>query len=304
MRDSKMKILVILREVIDPSPPVELLDEGALLRERGLRRMINPADLWALDEALSLAATNGATVTAAAIGPKRVDDILREASSMGANELIRIWDNTISVSDSCAEVRLLVQLFKVLEPTIIFTGGSLLDRLDDPAFVAAAETSTIPCASRVVGIALKDEGVEVLRKGDSGKRQRVSLPIPCALTFDDGGSQPRYPSLDAVEEALSAKIEVWGVPQLGLSAKALTDESALMIFKGFTFPRQKPLQMVIPDANLPAFERIAALLSGGISPREGQLHLGSAEEVADALFTLLCEKGVETEVNELRGQGV
>ena len=54
MPHNNLNILVLLREVSDPRPPANVMTRGAGISERGLRRVPNPADLAALEEALCL----------------------------------------------------------------------------------------------------------------------------------------------------------------------------------------------------------------------------------------------------------
>jgi electron transfer flavoprotein beta subunit len=49
---------------------------------------------------------------------------------------------------------------------------------------------------------------------------------------------------------------------------------------------------VTPDANLPAFERILALLSGGIKPRAGRTHTLSNEETVANLLQIFTAAGL------------
>ena len=93
MPNNKLDILVLLRESSDPRPPACVTVRGAAISERGLRRMPNPADLAALEEALCLKDTRGARVTVLAVGPERLDDTLRLAFSMGADRAVRFWDH-------------------------------------------------------------------------------------------------------------------------------------------------------------------------------------------------------------------
>jgi electron transfer flavoprotein beta subunit len=55
------------------------------------------------------------------------------------------------------------------------------------------------------------------------------------------------------------------------------------------------VRIVTPDPQLPAFERILSLLSGGIKAREGKTHLLSAEETAAGLWRILCDEGLAPE---------
>ncbi len=60
----------------------------------------------------------------------------------------------------------------------------------------------------------------------------------------------------------------------------------------FGVPRPDPVRVVTPDAELPAFERIISLLSGGIKAREGKVYKGSADDAAEELFRIFCEEGL------------
>jgi electron transfer flavoprotein beta subunit len=46
------------------------------------------------------------------------------------------------------------------------------------------------------------------------------------------------------------------------------------------------VRVVTPDPNLPAFDRILALLSGGVTARQGEVHHLGADETADELMAL------------------
>ncbi|NOY12859.1 MAG: electron transfer flavoprotein subunit beta, partial [Deltaproteobacteria bacterium] len=67
MSNNPIQIVVLLRETCDPRPPVRLTADGYGVCERGLRRIANPADLCALEQALRLAEAQNGTVTAVAV---------------------------------------------------------------------------------------------------------------------------------------------------------------------------------------------------------------------------------------------
>ncbi len=292
MTDENIQILVLLRETCDPRPPARVTADGAAIRERGLRRIVNPADLVALEQALALADSQGAGVTAVAVGPDRLDDSLRLALAMGASRAIRVWDPGFRGADAVAEARVLTRVVEVLKPALLFTGHRLLDRGNDPAPALAAANLGIPYLTATVALTLQNGGLEVLRKGDRGARLKVAAPCPAAVFFEDGSAEPRYPDHEAVLRSLEATIEPWGLPELGLPFWELGGSGALLAQTGYRFPRPNPLRVVTPDAGLPAYDRILALLSGGIRPREGRMHFGTAQEVADALFKIFHDEGL------------
>ena len=97
-----LEVLVLLRDVRDPRPPVRLAVEGVAVLDTGVRRIPNPADLAALEVAVALALPRGGRVTALAVGPERLDDTLRQALSLGASRAVRIWDDSLRGGDTLA----------------------------------------------------------------------------------------------------------------------------------------------------------------------------------------------------------
>ncbi len=294
MPHNNLDILVLLREVSDPRPPARVITRGAAISERGLRRLPNPADLTALEEALCLKDKLGATVTALAIGPSRLDDILRLAFSMGADRAIRFWDHGLEGGDAVADARVLARILAILSPALFFTGNRLADRGDDPAPALAAAAGALPCIGSAVSLTLKKEGVEALRKSDRGARQVVAAPFPCAVLFEEGRT-PRYPSVEAVTWSLSAPVATWDLTNLGLPFWEIGATGAYLTTAEFGVPRPDPVRIVTPDAQLPAFERILSLLSGGIKAREGKTHDLPADETADGIWRILSEEGLVPE---------
>src|SRR5512146_2915764 len=161
-----LNILVLLREVSDPRPPARVITRGAGISDRGLRRVPNPADLAALEEALHLKDMVGARVTVLTIGPGRLDDTLRLAFAMGADRGIRFWDHGLEGGDAVADARVLARILAILSPALVFTGNRLADRGDDPVPALAAAAVDMPCVASVVSLTAKRDGVETLRKGD------------------------------------------------------------------------------------------------------------------------------------------
>lgn len=291
MPNTKLDILVLLRESNDPRPPARVTTRGAGISERGLRRVPNPADLAALEEALQLKDNLGARVTVLAIGPERLDDTLRLAFSMGAERGIRFWDHGMEGGDAVADARILARITKILVPDLLFTGNRMADRGDDPVPALAAAAAGMPCVSAVVSFAPKKERVEAERKSDRGARQTVTAPFPCTVLFEEVCT-PRYPSIEAVTQSLNAPIEVWDLAHLGLPFWEIGASGAYLAAADYGVPRPDPLRVVTPDPKLPAFERILSLLSGGIKAREGKLHTLSIDESAAGLLRIFSEEGL------------
>jgi electron transfer flavoprotein beta subunit len=294
MPSNKLNILVLLRESNDPRPPARVTTRGAGISERGLRRIPNPADLAALEEALCLKDTLGAKVTALAIGPGRLDDTIRLAFSMGADRGIRFWEHGLEGSDAVADARVLARIVTILSPALVFSGNRMVDRGDDPTPALAAAATGMPCIAASISIVPKKDRVEVQRKSDRGARQNVSTTMPCMILFEEART-PRYPSIDNISEALNTHIETWDLAHLGLPFWEIGAAGAYLTAADYGVPRPDPVRVVTPDPNLPAFERILSLLSGGIKTRTGKINHLSADDTASALLRIFREEGLTTE---------
>ena len=288
----KLEILVLLRECGDPRPPARTIHMGAGIDDRGLRMFPNPGDMAALEEALCLADSKGATVTAEAIGPKRLDDTLRQALAMGASRAIRVCNHGVDGNDAVADAKLLARIFSIISPTLVFTAKTLVDRGDDPAPAMAAINLGMPTVTAAVSLSLTGSGLEVERKSDRGARQKVTAPIPCAVFFSSE-KEPRYPSHDAVMNSLEAEVEVWSLSDLGLPLIEVNYRSAALLAADYSFPRLNPLRSTTPDPNLPAFHRILSLLSGGVKAREGKLTIAAnPDDAVEALIKIFKAEGL------------
>jgi electron transfer flavoprotein beta subunit len=289
MAQTNLDALVLLREVVDPRPPAEPIAEGAMVRERGLRRLVNPADLEALESALALGL---GPVTALAVGPERLEDGLRVAIAMGAARAVRVWDHALEGGDATADARLLRRVLEILRPGLVVAGSSLTDRGDEPSPALAAALLGFPVVNAAVSCRISGGTAEVLRKGDRGARQRISVPTPCMVLFEPGTTVPRYPDMETFLGACAAEVELWGLPELDLPPWEVGEEGARLRPDGVSFPRPRPVRVITPSADLPAPDRVAALLSGGIQARAGVMHFGTADEAAQGLLRILRREGL------------
>lgn len=292
MTESKFNIVVLLRETSDPNPPAQLTADGYGVRERGLRYLANPADLAALEQAMQLVEFGGGEVTVVAVGSQRLDDILRLGLSYGAKRAIRVWDGHFQGADAAAAAQVLGRILEILSPDLVLTGSRLLDRGDDPALALAAARQGIPCVSAAVEVVRKDQGLQVLRKCDRGARQKIVASLPAAVLVEAGSCELRYPDQQALMQSVAAELEYWGRAELGLTVTDFGAGAALLDKGRCAFPRPNPQRTVTPDANLPAFERILALLSGGLKAREGKVHTLSVEQTVEQLMQIFAAEGL------------
>ncbi|WP_320055929.1 electron transfer flavoprotein subunit beta [Desulfuromonas thiophila] len=271
---------------------MRLTADGYGIRDRGLRPLANPADLCALEQAMRMAREQRGNLTVFSIGPARVDDLLRLGLSLGAHRAVRVWHPAFEGGDVVAESHLLQRVVEILDCDYFVTGTRLLDRGSDPVPALAAAGRNVPCVTAAVDYLFQNDEIRVLRKSDRGAKQVVALKTPCTLLFEDGCCEMRYPDQGALMRALAARIEHWGLAELGLPLAELGSCAARLRREQYGVPRPNPKRVVTPDATLPAFDRILALLSGGIKPREGKLNQVSPGETVEKLVAIFRSQGL------------
>jgi electron transfer flavoprotein beta subunit len=289
-----MKIIVCIKEVIDPALSLNFGLRNRVVFREGLPLRLNPGDAAALVMALGLKATDDGTkseITLISIGPVRVQHYLRNGLALGADRAVRLWDKDLPDLSPHQKARLLTAAVSRYGADLVLTGASSLDTGNGQVGLLTAGWLDLPCVSEVVGLEPDKEqkSLTLTRDIGRGKREKVRCPLPAVITVK-GERQLPYASLDRLVESNSAAIELLSPAGLGISREQLQNDPTRVT--GLVYPRPRPRKAPPLDSSLPAFYRILQLLEGGISKRKGLMLKGSSEELAEQLFELLKEEGV------------
>ncbi|MBU4342402.1 MAG: electron transfer flavoprotein subunit beta/FixA family protein, partial [Candidatus Omnitrophica bacterium] len=96
-----MNIIVCIKQVPDTTN-VRIDPETNTLIRSGVECIINPFDMYAIEEAIRLKEKFGGKVIIVTMGPPQAEDALREAISLGADEAILVSDRAFAGSDTWA----------------------------------------------------------------------------------------------------------------------------------------------------------------------------------------------------------
>jgi electron transfer flavoprotein beta subunit len=96
-----MNIIVCIKQVPETTEVKINPETNTLIRE-GVASIINPFDMYAIEEAVRLKEKFGGKATVITMGPPQAESALREALSMGIDEAILVTDRAFAGSDTWA----------------------------------------------------------------------------------------------------------------------------------------------------------------------------------------------------------
>ncbi|MBM4288726.1 MAG: electron transfer flavoprotein subunit beta/FixA family protein [Deltaproteobacteria bacterium] len=212
-----MKIIVCVKQV--PETQDVRLDPVThnLLRE-GVKSIINPFDLYALEEGLRIREQQGGTVTVLTMGPPQAEAALREALTYGADQGILLSDRAFAGADTWATAFTLAAAVRKLGGAdVIFCGKQAIDgdtAQVGPELAAFLDIPQVAWARKLTFVG--PERLQVERLLDHGY-DLVEVQLPALITVVKEINEPRLPSFKAKLKAKAATIPVYSLSDLGLT---------------------------------------------------------------------------------------
>ncbi|MBI5214035.1 MAG: electron transfer flavoprotein subunit beta/FixA family protein [Nitrospirae bacterium] len=212
-----MNIIVCVKQVPDTSEVRINPETNTLIRE-GVPSIINPYDLHAVEAALQIKEKTGAKVTVITMGPPQAEDALREAISMGADDVRLISDRAFAGADTWATSHALYKAIEKLGYDIILCGKQAIDGDTAQVGPEVAEFLNIPHIAYIRKIEdVGDKTIKVQRLMDDGY-DVVESSLPVLLTVVKELNTPRLPSLKGKMAAKKAVITKMDMNAIGAEA--------------------------------------------------------------------------------------
>ncbi len=210
-----MNIIVCIKQVPDTND-IKIDPAAKRLVREGVKTMINPFDMYAIEEALRLKEKLGGKVIAMTMGPAQAESALREAISLGCDEAILLSDLAFAGSDALATSYALSQAIrKIGQFDMIFAGKQSLDGDTAQVGPGIAAILDIPQIINVRKIQEIKEGQIIAERMTEYGYEVLQAPLPCLMTVVKDINMPRLPSLKGKMKAKSTQVTVWKAADIG-----------------------------------------------------------------------------------------
>lgn len=261
-----MNIIVCIKQVPDTSE-VRINPETNTLMREGVDSIINPFDMYALEEGLRLREKcEGSKVTVMTMGPPQAEDILREAISLGADEVVLVSDRAFAGSDTWATSFTLAEAIKKLgEYDVILCGKQAIDGDTAQVGPGIAAHLDIPQVTFVRKITDVKESEFTFERMNEDGFDIVKSSLPVMITVVKDINEPRLPSLKGKMRAKKAEIKKITNEELGLESTDLgLDGSPTVVDKIFSPPVREGGKVFDGDINEACDELAKILTSEGV----------------------------------------
>jgi electron transfer flavoprotein beta subunit len=217
-----MHIVVCMKQVPD-SAQIRVHPVTNTIMRQGVPTIINPYDLFAIEEALRLRDQFGGEVTVLTMGPPSAEDSLRKALSFGVDRAVLLTDRFFAGADTLATTYALATALRKIgaefgPPDIVFTGKQTID--GDTAQVGPGVAKRLGLiqltyVSKINSVDAEKRLIEVERRAEGGVQQLQSR-LPCLITILEGVNELRVGSLTDALKAARAKIVKWSAQEAGV----------------------------------------------------------------------------------------
>ncbi len=255
-----LKIICLIKQVPDTTDIKINPETNTLIRE-GVPSIINPFDMYAIEEGLRIKEKLGGEVIAISMGPPQAEEALREALSLGVDQAILLSHPSFAGADTWATSYTLAQAIRKLSPyDLILCGRQASDGDTGQVGPGVAEQLNIPQVAFVRRIEEIGPEMAVAQRITEEGYEVIQTPLPALLSVVKEINEPRLPSLRGKLRAKGAEIPFCGVDELGVKKEDVgLDGSPTKVLRIF---------------NPPAREK-------------GEIWEGDPDEAADRLFNKL-----------------
>ena len=216
-----MHIVVCIKQVPD-SAQIRVHPVTNTIMRQGVPAIINPYDLYALEEALRLKDRYGGRVTVLCMGPSQADSALRKTLSFGADDAILVSDRAFAGSDTLATSYALAAAIKKIREDmpvdLVFAGKQTIDgdtAQVGPGIAKRLGLQLLTYVAKIAALDLDQGEITIHRRAEGGV-QVLRTKLPCLVTVLEGINEMRFATMDDMFRAARHPLRVWDKSAVGI----------------------------------------------------------------------------------------
>ena len=216
-----MHIVVCIKQVPD-SAQIRVHPVHNTIMRQGVPAIINPYDLFALEEALRLKDRYGGFVTVLCMGPSQADAALRKALSFGADDAILVSDRAFAGSDTLATSYALAaavkQIHRDMPVDLVFAGKQTIDgdtAQVGPGIAKRLGLQLLTYVAKIAALDLEQREITIQRRAE-GVVQLLKTELPCLVTVLEGINEMRFATMDDMFRAARHPLKIWDKAAAGI----------------------------------------------------------------------------------------
>jgi electron transfer flavoprotein beta subunit len=250
-----MHIVVCIKQVPD-SAQIRVHPVTNTIMRQGVPAIVNPYDLFSLEEALRLKDKFGGKVTVICMGPPQAEEALRKCVSFGADDAVLVTDRAFAGADTLATSYALAAAIRKLnseqQVDIVFTGKQTIDgdtAQVGPGIAKRMGLQLLTYVSAIKETDLENGSITVERRGEGGV-QVLKTQLPALITMLENTNEMRFASLPAMIHAASYQVRKWSKEDAAIEdlSKIGLKGSPTVVSKVFgPTPRSEKAEMVNLD---------------------------------------------------------
>ncbi|HEY5842918.1 MAG TPA: electron transfer flavoprotein subunit beta/FixA family protein [Mycobacterium sp.] len=213
------KIVVAVKYVPDATADRKFEDDNTVDRV-GVDGLLSELDEYAVEQALQIAETSGAQVTAVTVGPAGAVEALRKTLQMGVDEAVHVEDDAIAGSDVFATSAVLAAAIGKLGADIVIFGMASTDGGGGVMPALVADRLGLPALTYASRVEVDGSTVRISRDSDTAVQQ-VEASIPVVVSVTDQTSEARYPSFKGIMAAKKKRVTVWSLDDVGVASETV-----------------------------------------------------------------------------------
>ena len=250
-----MKIAVLVKQVIGSESALEIFSDQKWIDESNATFVMNPPDNYAIEEAMQIKEklVDGEVVIVS-MGPQRVQKVIREGLSKGADRGIHIETQESKNIDPLEVAKNICNSIEQENFDLILSGLQSDDTGMGQTGVLIGELLNMSTATLAIETDIDQETIKVKRELESGWFQWVTLDSPASVSIQSGINQPRYPSLKGIMGAKKKEIKV---------IAASIEDSKQSLDKIFVPQKSKETEVIDTDVDA-SVDRIIDILRSEI----------------------------------------